>query len=80
MQAGKATLASIQSARSVSLPESGATARAKSTTAARATAPLCWRLSQDRTVKGGVPAARRWRRAATMRPKTLLGASGWVRS
>ena len=44
------------------------------------TAPLCWRLSQDSTVKAGRPSARRCASAATMKPNTVRGASGWARS
>ena len=38
--------------------------------------PLCGMLSQDITVKGAMPAARRAFRPARIRPKTVFGSSG----
>ena len=53
MPFGKATSSRIQAANF------GSCASARPATASRPTSPLCGTLSQDITVKGGTPAARR---------------------
>ena len=74
MPFGKATLSRIQAA------SCGSCASARPATALRATTPLCGTLSQESTVNGARPAARRARRPARTRPKTVVGASGCAAS
>ncbi len=74
MPLGKATLPRIQAANF------GSCASARPATAFFATTPLCGTLSQESTVKGWTPAARRARSPARIRPKTVFGASGWAAS
>ena len=74
MPFGKATLSRTQAA------SLGSCASARPATAFIATTPLCGTLSQESTVNGATPAARRARSAARIRPKTVFGASGLAAS
>ena len=70
MELGKAPFSSIHAARP------GSDIRASPVTVRRRTAPLPWRLSQLRQVKGPWPSVRRRAKAATMAPNAVRGASG----
>ena len=69
MELGNVTSCSIHSA------SSGSRNRAYAVNCRRAMSPLPWMLSQDMTVNGRVPAARRRASASTTRPKTVAGGS-----
>ena len=72
MELGKGTSRSIQSASSASC------SRAKAVIILCATSPLPWMLSQDITVNAGVPASRRRRSAAAMKPNVVRGGAARV--
>ena len=74
IELGKLQFASIHS------ESFGSDSRASATITWRKVAPLPCRLSQLWQVKGPTPLSRRNRRAATMAPKAVFGASGWVAS
>ena len=66
--------------RAIQAASSGSTSSASPATASAATLPLWGMLSQDITVKGGVPAARRRISPARISPNTVFGASGLAAS
>ena len=74
MPSGQATSPSTQAA------SAGSDSRASPVSAPRVTVPLWGMLSQESTVKGGAPASRRARSAASRMPKTVRGASGLAAS
>ena len=61
-------------------PNSGSRRCAKRVRTRWVVRPLAGRLSQDSTVNGSVPAARRARRAAARKPGAVRGRSGSARS
>ena len=74
MQLGNATSARSQA------PSSGSARSAYAANIRRAISPLPGRLSQDMTVNGGTPAARRRRSASTTKPNTVPGVAPGRRS
>ena len=77
---GKATCSASQGASGSPSGERSSCRAAKAPTMSRATSPLPGRLSQDITVNGSVPAARRRRSASVTKPKALRGVPGESRS
>jgi len=74
MQLGNETCSVIQSA------SAGSRNEAKAVNTRRLTSPLPWMLSQDSTVKAGMPRSRRLASASVTRPKTVCGMAPGRRS